>query len=78
LHLAVWARRERVLATQRLLDQQNLYAFASIEYALRLLSLGLEYRHNEQLLNEQGLPNPFRFRGHQLRLKVTRSFGVRR
>jgi len=78
LHLSAWARRERVLATQRLLDQQNLYAFASIEYALRLLSVGLEYRYNEQLLNEQGLLNPFQFRGHQLRLRLTRSFGIRR
>jgi len=78
LHLAVWARRERVLATQRLLDQQNFYAFASVEYALRLFRVGLEYRHNEQFLTEQGLINPFQFRGHQLRLRLTRTFGGRR
>jgi hypothetical protein len=78
LHLSAWARRERVQATQRSLDQQNFYAFASVEYALRLFSVGLEYRHNEQFLTEQGLINPFQFRGHQLRLRLTRSFGVRR
>jgi len=78
LNLSAWARRERVLTTQRALDQQNFYAFASVDYALRLFSVGLEYRHNEQFLTEQGLINPFQFRGHQLRLRLTRSFGRRR
>jgi hypothetical protein len=78
LHLSAWGRRERVLATQRSLDQQNFYVLTSLEYALRLLSVGVEYRHNQQFLTEQGLLNPFQFRGHQFRIRLTRSFGVRR
>jgi hypothetical protein len=78
LHLSAWARRERVLASQTALDQQNLYLFGSVEYGLRLFRVALEYQHNEQALLEHGLDNPFHFRGHQARVRLTRTFGFRR
>jgi len=75
LHLTLWGRRGETTATQTGLDQRALSAFAQLEYRLRLFNFALEYRYNDQDLWSGDLVNPYKFRGHQMLLRITRKFG---
>jgi hypothetical protein len=75
LHLTIWGRRGETTATQTGLDQRALSGFAQLEYRLRFFNFALEYRYNDQDLWSGDLANPYKFRGHQMLLRVTRKFG---
>ncbi len=75
LHLSAWIRRGDTTASLTRLDQRTLYGFAQLEYRLRQFGLALEYRHNEQHLLANELSGPYRFRGHQVLVRVSRKFG---
>lgn len=75
LHMTLWGRRGETTATQTGLDQQALSAFAQLEYRLRFFNFALEYRYNDQDLQSGDLVTPYKFRGHQMLLRITRKFG---
>jgi len=75
LHLMLWARLGETTATQTHLDQRTLSTFAQLEYRLRFFNFALEYRYNDQDLRSGDLANPYKFRGHQMLLRITRKFG---
>jgi hypothetical protein len=77
LHLTATLRREETVATQTHLDQRGLRGFAQAEYRLRLFSFALEYRNDDQSLQYDKSLKPFRYRGHQVLLRITRRFGVK-
>ena len=77
LHLTAWVRRGDTAATLTRLDQKTLYGFAQLEYRLRQFNLAVEYRHNEQHLLTGERADPYRFRGHQVLLRISRKFGGR-
>ena len=75
LHLALWGRLGETTATQTRLDQRTLSTFAQLEYRLRFFNFALEYRYNDQDLSSGDLADPYKFRGHQMLLRITRKFG---
>jgi hypothetical protein len=77
LHLSTWLRYGDTAATLTRFDQRTLYGFGQLQYRLRQFNLAVEYRHNEQSLRSGDLPDPYRFRGHQVMLRVSRKFGGR-
>jgi hypothetical protein len=77
VRLSLWLRREQLQATQTGTDQDNLYWFGSIEYRLRQFLFAFELRNSDQRLRLPGNAAPFQFTGRQLRLRITRKFGMR-
>ena len=76
LHLTAWLRREEVEASETRLSQASLFWFGELQYRLRTLSIALAYRKNHQDLRYERLTNPFLFRGHQLYVRISRTFGL--
>jgi hypothetical protein len=77
LHLSASLRREETTASQTHLDQRGWRGFAQAEYRLRLFQFALEYRDDQQRLQDERAPKPFNFKGRQVLLRITRKFGMR-
>jgi hypothetical protein len=77
LHLSASLRREETTASQTHLDQRGWRGFAQAEYRLRLFQFALEYRDDDQRLQDARAPKPFTFQGRQLLLRITRKFGIK-
>jgi hypothetical protein len=77
VHLAASLRREETVATQARLQQRGVRGFGQAEYRLRLFSFALEYRDDDHRVHYGFAPNPSAFRGRQVQLRITRTFGVR-
>ncbi len=70
-----WIRSEDTTAASTRFAQKGMSALGRLEYRLRTVNFGLEYRHNDNLLHYGGALVPSQFRGHQLRFSLTRQFG---
>jgi hypothetical protein len=77
LHLSAWVRQGDMVASLTRLDQKTTYGFASLEYRLRQFNLAVEYRNSQQNLMTSDLTSPYNFRGHQVMLRLSRTFGKR-
>jgi hypothetical protein len=77
LHALVWGRRELTTASETRLDQRTVVWFASLEYRYRQFRFAGEYRKNDQNLFYERLAAPYLFRGYQVLLHISRTFGVR-
>lgn len=75
LRAVAWARSEDAMAASTHFDQKSLSGLARLEYRLRTVNFGLEYRHNDNWLRYGAAASPTQFRGHQLRFTLTRQFG---
>jgi hypothetical protein len=78
LRLSGWIRSERVDSTRTLFNQDGLSSFGRAEYRFRETSLALEYRRNSSQIQYVALPSPDNFVGRQLRISLSRQFGIRR
>jgi len=76
LQLSVSIRREELTATATHLAQQSLGGYAQLDYRLRLFTFGVECHRNEQALQYTELRDSHRYRGNQLLLRMTRTFGL--
>ena len=72
---SAWIRSEDTTAASTRFAQKGLSGLARLDYRLRTVNLGLEYRHNDNMLRYGGALVPSLFRGHQLRFSLTRQFG---
>ena len=72
LRLSGWIRQETATATQTGLDQRTLAWLALADYQLRDFTVGLEYRNNFQDLRSTPLLDRYRFKGHQVQLRIAR------
>lgn len=77
LHLSGWLRTEAASASRTRFDQDALSAFARLEYRLRTLNFGVEYRRSHSRMVYPGMLGPDAFAGRQVRFSVTRQFGFR-
>lgn len=77
LRLSGWLRNEQASASRTLFDQDALSAFGRIEYRLRTLNFGLEYRRSHSRMQYPGMLGPDVFGGRQIRFSVIRQFGAR-
>ena len=75
LRAVAWARSEQALAASTHYSQRSLSGLARLEYRLRAVNVGVEYRRNDNWLHYGNLSMPSQFRGHQLRMTLTRQFG---
>lgn len=75
LRALAWVRSEDTTAASTHFDQKSLSGLARLEYRLRAVNVGFEYRHNDNLLHYGEAPSPSLFRGHQIRFTLTRQFG---
>ena len=77
LRANAWVRRERTTSTQGHVDQDGIVSYADAEYQYRQFRFGVEYRRNNQHMIYERLANPYVFRGHQVLLRIARTFGIR-
>lgn len=77
LRAAAWVRCERTTSTQARLDQDSIASYGDVEYRYRQFRLAVEYRRNNQHLLYERLAEPYVFRGHQVLMRITRTFGIR-
>jgi hypothetical protein len=75
LRATAWVRRERTTSTQTRLDQQSVVTHGEVEYRYRQFRFSAEYRRNNQNLFYERLVDPYVFRGHQVLMRITRTFG---
>ena len=76
LHVSGWIRKELATATQTGLDQQTLSWLGLADYQLRDFTVGLEYRNNFQDLRAAPLVDRYRFKGHQVQLRIARKLAI--
>lgn len=72
LRLTGWIRQEAATATQTGLDQRTVSWLGLADYQLRDFTVGLEYRNNFQDLRSTPLLDRYRFKGHQVQLRIAR------